>query len=80
MRIYILFSLAKLYIMYRGGSIVTKSHNPMDCSPPGSSVRGISQVKTLEWVTIAFSRDLPIPGKISCLVGGFLHCRKILYC
>jgi len=26
------------------------------CSPPGSSVYGISQVKILEWVAISFSR------------------------
>ena len=30
--------------------------NPMDCSPPGSSVHGISQARTLEWVTVFFSR------------------------
>ena len=30
-------------------------HNPMDCSPPGSSIHGISQARVLEWVTIAFS-------------------------
>ena len=24
--------------------------NPMDCSPPGSSVRGILQARILEWV------------------------------
>ena len=28
----------------------------MDCSPPDSSVHGISQVKMLEWVGISFSR------------------------
>ena len=28
----------------------------MDCSPPGSSVHGISQARILEWVGIAFSR------------------------
>ena len=28
----------------------------MDCSPPGSSVHGISQARILEWVTISFSR------------------------
>ena len=27
----------------------------MDCSPPGSSVHGISQARILEWVAIAFS-------------------------
>ena len=30
--------------------------NPMDCSPPGSSVHGILQARTLEWVAIPFSR------------------------
>ena len=29
----------------------------MDCSPPGFSVRGISQARMLEWVTISFSRE-----------------------
>ena len=30
--------------------------NPMDCSPPGSSVHGILQARILEWVVISFSR------------------------
>ena len=30
--------------------------NPVDISPPGSSVHGISQVAILEWVAISFSR------------------------
>ena len=30
--------------------------NPMDCSPAGSSVHGILQVRILEWVAIFFSR------------------------
>ena len=29
--------------------------DPMGCSPPGSSVHGISQARTLEWVAISFS-------------------------
>ena len=32
--------------------------NPMDCSPPDSSVHGILQVRILEWVAIAFSREM----------------------
>ena len=31
--------------------------NPMDCSPPGSSVHGIFQARVLEWGAIAFSND-----------------------
>ena len=30
--------------------------DPMDCSPPGSSVHGISQARTLEWVAVSYSR------------------------
>ena len=33
--------------------------NPMDCSLPGSSVRGICQARVLEWGAIAFS-DNPV--------------------
>ena len=29
--------------------------DPMDCSLPGSSIRGILQARILEWVAIAFS-------------------------
>ena len=32
--------------------------DPMDCSPPGSSVHGIFQARVLEWGAIAFSRVL----------------------
>ena len=30
--------------------------DPVDCSPPGSSVHGILQAGILEWVAISFSR------------------------
>ena len=30
--------------------------DPMDCSPPGSSVHGILQARILEWVLMPFSR------------------------
>ena len=51
--------------------------DPMDCSPPGSSVYGISQARILEWVAISFSRDFPNPEiklmspAASTLAGGF---------
>ena len=32
--------------------------DPMDCSPPGSSVHGIFQARVLEWVAFAFSNPL----------------------
>ena len=34
---------------------VVPRNNPMDCSPPGSSIHGIFQARILEWVAIAFS-------------------------
>ena len=36
--------------------------DPVDCSPPGSSVHGILQARILEWVAISFSRNLPNSG------------------
>ena len=38
-------------------SVVSDSLRPMDCSPPGSSVHGIFQVRILEWVAVPFSRE-----------------------
>ena len=49
--------------------------NPMDCSPPVSSVHGILQARIQEWVAMPFSRDLPDPRIkpwwVSCIAGGF---------
>ena len=35
--------------------------DPMDCSPPGSFVHGISQARILEWVAISSSRGVFLP-------------------
>ena len=35
--------------------------DPIDCSPPGSSVHGILQERILEWVAIPFSRGSSQP-------------------
>ena len=35
--------------------------DPMDCSPPGSFVHGISQARILEWVAISFWRGSSQP-------------------
>ena len=50
--------------------------NPMDCSPPGSSVHEIFQARILEWVTLSFSRDLPDPEikPRSPSIAGSLYC------
>ena len=36
--------------------------NPMDCNPLGSSVHGVFQARTLEWVSVPFSRGSSNPG------------------
>ena len=52
--------------------------DPMDCSPPGSSVRGILQARILEWAPCPPPGDLPDPGiELASLMfparaGGFL--------
>ena len=30
--------------------------DPMDCSPPGSSVHGIFQARILEWIAISYTK------------------------
>ena len=48
--------------------------DPMDCSPPGSSVHGILQARILEWVAMPSSRGSSQPrdpNQISRIAGGF---------
>ena len=61
--------------------LVTQSRltlcDPIGCSPPGFSVRGIPQARILEWVAIPFfrgssgCRDRTWVWKISCTAGRF---------
>ena len=53
--------------------------DPMDYSPPGSSVHGIFQVRKLEWVAISFSRGSSW-SRDQTQGSNLLHCRRILYC
>ena len=41
--------------------------DPMDCRPRGSSVHGILQARTLEWVAMPFSRGSSPPRDWTCL-------------
>ena len=53
-------------------SVVSDSLQPMDCSPPSSSVHGIFQARLLEWVAISFSRGSSQPRDwtwVSCTAG-----------
>ena len=50
---------------------MSDSWDPMDCSPPGSSVRGISQARILEWFAISDS-GIKLESLVSpALVGRF---------
>ena len=49
--------------------------DPMDCSPPGSSVPGVFLARLLEWVAIPFSRGSSQPRdqtQVSCIPGRIL--------
>ena len=51
--------------------------DPTDRSPPVSSVRGILQIRLLEWVAMPSSRGFSWPKDqtcISCIAGGFFTC------
>ena len=48
--------------------------DPMDCSPPGSSVHEVFQSRILEWVAISFSRNWT-----QGLNPGLPHFRQMLY-
>ena len=50
--------------------------DPTDCSPAGSSVHGILQARTLEWVAVSFSRGSSRPRDQTWV---FLYCRQTLY-
>ena len=46
--------------------------DPMDCSPPGSSIHGVLQAIILEWVAISFSRGSSQPkdrNQVACIAG-----------
>ena len=48
--------------------------DPMDCSPPGSSVHEIIQTRILEWVNIHFSRRSSWPRdwtQVTCIADSF---------
>ena len=61
----------------------------MDCSPPGSSVRGMLQARILEWVAVTYSRGSSQPRdptQVSFTAGRFftiqaskVHCILLLF-
>ena len=68
-------SIASVYMLSLQSSLTL--FDPMDCSPPGSSVHGILQARILEWVAMPSSRGSSQPRNQnfvscdSCIAGGF---------
>ena len=59
-----------LVVIVQGLSYIWLFCNPVDCSPPGFSILGISQARILEWVAISFSRGSSWPRDwtwVSCI-------------
>ena len=52
--------------------------DPMDCSPPGSSVHGIFQARILEWVAISSSNKPGFRPRLPCLRGEGLGERELV--
>ena len=52
---------------------------PMDCSPPGTSIHGILQARILEWVAMPSSRGSSQPRDQICISYVCCICRQVLY-
>ena len=62
-RFLMLYFLNLLCLLLFSGLVLSNSFMaPLDCSPPGSSVHGISQAGISEWVSISSPGDLADPG------------------
>ena len=63
-----------MYVLCLVAQSCTTLCDPMDCSPPGSSVHGILQARILEWIAMPSSRGSSQSRdwtQVSHLVGGF---------
>ena len=49
-------------------------YDPMDCSPPGSSVHEILQARILEWVAISFSRGCILQVSVERMQNPTVYC------
>ena len=53
--------------------------DPMDCSPPGSSVHGILQARILEWVAIFSPQGIFLAQGLTCVSYISYTGRRVLY-
>ena len=70
---------AHTYACVLSHSVMSSLCDPMDYSPPGSSVHGIVQARILEWVAISFSRGSSWPRVLTCVSCVFCIDRWTLY-
>ena len=73
------------YLFYIRCAVLSRSVTcdplwPINSSPPGFSVRGILQARTLEWVVISYSRACSQPRDQTCASCVSCIGRQILYC
>ena len=71
--------LCELVCVYAHAQLCLSLREPMNGCLPGSSVHGILQERTLEWVNMPSSRGCAQPRDRTCLLL-LLKCRQILYC
>ena len=64
---------------YYSACMFSVMSDPMDCSPPGSSVHGLLQARILEWVTISYSRGSSQPRDRTYVSCGSCTSRWIVY-
>ena len=66
-------SLGSLCMWHLVAQLYPTLWDSTDCSPPNSSVHGISQARILDWAAISFSRASSRPrdrNRVSCIAGG----------
>ena len=62
-----------LYVCAKSLQLCLTLCNPMDCSPPGSSVHGILQTRILEWVAMLSSRGIFLIQRSNACLLCLLH-------
>ena len=69
-----------LYTIVQAQSHVWLFGDPVNSSPPGSSIHGISQARILDQVTVSFSRGSSQPRDQTCVswIAGWLFTAKPL--
>ena len=79
MQVLWLYICMSIYTMHTHVLSHVRLCNTMSCSPPGSSVQGISQARILEWITISSSRGSSRPREQTHVTCFSRTGRRVLY-